>query len=129
MGRAARGADSDGLSMVTILEIDGKRRIPMTVTFLEMLSKPPAFPPPQPKGKIAILKAEHPPVHFYRYLYNTIGEPITGSIAASSPTRRWPKSSTTRESSSMFSMRTVVLPAWRSSSSATRPPASSPISA
>lgn len=47
--------------------------LPMTVTFLEMRSKPPALPPPQPKGKVAILKAESPPVHFYRYLYDTIG--------------------------------------------------------
>lgn len=54
---------------------DGKKRVPMTVTFLEMRSKPPALPPPQPKGKIALLRAENPPVHFYRYLYNTIGEP------------------------------------------------------
>lgn len=54
---------------------DGKKRVPMTVTFLEMRSRPPALPPPQPKGKIAILRAEKPPVHFYRYLYNTIGEP------------------------------------------------------
>ena len=50
------------------------RRIPMTVTFLEMDAKPPALPPPQPKGKIALLRAENPPVHFYRYLYDTIGD-------------------------------------------------------
>jgi GNAT superfamily N-acetyltransferase len=61
--------------MVTILEVDGKRRIPMTVTFLEMHSRPAALPPPQPKSKIAILRAENPSVHFYRYLYDTIGEP------------------------------------------------------
>lgn len=54
---------------------DSKKRVPMTVTFLEMKSKPPALPPPQPKGKIAILRAENPPIHFYRYLYNMIGEP------------------------------------------------------
>jgi GNAT superfamily N-acetyltransferase len=60
--------------MVTILNVDGKKRIPMTVTFLEMHSRPAAQPPPQPKGKIAILRAENPPVHFYRYLYDTIGE-------------------------------------------------------
>jgi GNAT superfamily N-acetyltransferase len=46
----------------------------MTVTFLEMHTRPPGLPPPQPKGKIAILRAENPPVHFYRYLYNTIGD-------------------------------------------------------
>lgn len=50
------------------------RRIPMVVTFLEMTQRPSALPPPQPKGKIAILKAERPPVHFYRYLYGTIGD-------------------------------------------------------
>src|SRR6185312_5761670 len=62
--------------MVTILEVDGKKRIPMTVTFLEMRHKPSsALPPPQPKGKVAILRASNPPVHFYRYLYNTVGEP------------------------------------------------------
>ena len=50
-----------------------KRRIPMTVTFLEMNAKPAALPPPQPRGKVALLKADKPPIHFYRYLYDTIG--------------------------------------------------------
>jgi ribosomal protein S18 acetylase RimI-like enzyme len=50
------------------------RRIAMTVTFLEMKARPTALPPPQPKGKIALLKSENPPTHFYRYLYDTIGE-------------------------------------------------------
>ncbi len=50
------------------------RRIPMTVTFLEMAAKPSVLPPPQPRGKIAFLRAENPPIHFYRYLYDTIGE-------------------------------------------------------
>ncbi len=50
------------------------RRIPMTVTFLDMKARPPVLPPPQPKGKIAILKAEQPAAHFYRYLYDTIGD-------------------------------------------------------
>jgi GNAT superfamily N-acetyltransferase len=51
-----------------------RKRVPMTVTFLAMRSKPSGLAPPQPKGKIAILRAESPPVHFYRYLYNTIGD-------------------------------------------------------
>ena len=50
-----------------------KRRIPMTVTFLEMNAKPTALHSPQPRGKVALLKADKPPVHFYRYLYDTIG--------------------------------------------------------
>jgi GNAT superfamily N-acetyltransferase len=49
------------------------RRIPMTVTFLEMTARPTIPPPPQPRGKVALLKSEKPPVHFYRYLYDTIG--------------------------------------------------------
>jgi len=50
-----------------------KRRIPMTVTFLEMNAKPSVVPPPQPRGKIALLRCENPSAHFYRYLYDTIG--------------------------------------------------------
>jgi GNAT superfamily N-acetyltransferase len=50
------------------------RRIPMVVTFLDMKSKPFALPPPVPRGKVAILKATEPPNHFYRYLYDTIGD-------------------------------------------------------
>ena len=50
------------------------RRIPMTVTFLEMNAKPRNPSPPQPRGKIALLKCISPPTHFYRYLYDTVGE-------------------------------------------------------
>jgi GNAT superfamily N-acetyltransferase len=49
------------------------RRVPTVVTFLELTTRPPALPPPQPKGKVAIVKAEHPPVHYYRYLYDAVG--------------------------------------------------------
>jgi hypothetical protein len=45
----------------------------MTVTFLEMNARSTALPPPQPRGKVAILKCETPPTHFYRYLYDIIG--------------------------------------------------------
>lgn len=48
------------------------KRIPTVVTFLEMLERPSSVAP-APRGKIAIIRAEHPPVHFYRYLYDTIG--------------------------------------------------------
>lgn len=50
------------------------KRIATYVTFLDMKARPDLSPPPVPPGKIAILRAENPPVHFYRYLYNTIGE-------------------------------------------------------
>jgi GNAT superfamily N-acetyltransferase len=49
------------------------RRVPMTVTFLEMNARPSAPPPPQPRGKVAILRSEKPTTHFYLYLYDTIG--------------------------------------------------------
>ena len=48
-------------------------RVPTVVTFLEMKSKPHVVPPPQPKGKVALLRADNPPVHFYRYLYDAVG--------------------------------------------------------
>jgi len=63
-------AGRDELTMAT----NKTRRIPMVFTFLEMTAKPSALPPPVPRGKIAIIRATNPPVHFYRYLYNTIGE-------------------------------------------------------
>jgi GNAT superfamily N-acetyltransferase len=49
--------------------------MPATVTYLAMHARPSIPPPPPPLMKIAILKAEKPAVHFYRYLYNTIGGP------------------------------------------------------
>lgn len=49
------------------------KRIPTVVTFLEMTARPVVHPPAHPPGKIALLRAENPPVHFYRYLYDTIG--------------------------------------------------------
>ena len=49
------------------------RRVPTVVTFLEMTARPHVFPPPHPKGKVALLRAENPPTHFYRYLYDAVG--------------------------------------------------------
>ncbi len=46
----------------------------MTVTFLEMTAKPSGLPPPSPRGRHAILRSEKPAAHFYRYLYDTIGD-------------------------------------------------------
>lgn len=48
----------------------------VTVTYLEQDERPllPSAPPP-PRYKTAFLRAEHPPLHFYRYLYRLIGDP------------------------------------------------------
>ncbi len=43
-----------------------------TVTHLEMLQEP-SLICPSPRGKFALLRAEKPPIHFYRYLYETVG--------------------------------------------------------
>lgn len=56
----------------------GRRRaieMPVTVTYLAMHARPGAANPPPPLLKFAILRSEKPAVHFYRYLYNTIGQP------------------------------------------------------
>jgi GNAT superfamily N-acetyltransferase len=67
MGGAAGRAESAGMSLR-----QSSKRIPTVVTFLEMNGRPTAMTA-VPRGKIAIIRAEHPPVHFYRYLYDTIG--------------------------------------------------------
>ena len=46
-----------------------------TVTYLEMREPPRRPTTPAPLGKLAILRAERPTVSFYRYLYDTVGEP------------------------------------------------------
>jgi ribosomal protein S18 acetylase RimI-like enzyme len=46
-----------------------------TITYLEMTAKPRRVPAPVPAGKLALLRVERCPVAFYRYLYNTVGEP------------------------------------------------------
>jgi GNAT superfamily N-acetyltransferase len=50
------------------------RQMSATVTYLGMEAKPKGPLPPAPLLKMAIFKCENPPVHFYRYLYDTIGE-------------------------------------------------------
>jgi len=49
-------------------------KLEMVVTYLEMTERPTFPPPPHPGEKIALLRAEAPPISFYRYLYNTVGE-------------------------------------------------------
>ena len=49
------------------------RTVETTVTFLEMTAPPSQHVPAPSKLKLALMLAESPPVHFYRYLYDTIG--------------------------------------------------------
>lgn len=50
------------------------RTVETVVTFLEMISPPAQHVPAPANLRLALMKADHPPIHFYRYLYNTIGE-------------------------------------------------------
>lgn len=50
-----------------------ERPVPTVITYLKMESRPSHPPPPRPLLRTAILQAENPTVHFYRYLYDTIG--------------------------------------------------------
>ncbi len=45
----------------------------ITITHLEMFEDPHNAAPPPAQTKIALIRAENPPVHFYRYLYDIIG--------------------------------------------------------
>ena len=45
------------------------------VTYLAMTEPPHHKPLPQPSGDLALVRATPPTVSFYRYLYNTVGEP------------------------------------------------------
>ena len=49
------------------------RQASVTVTYLRQVSRPSLPPQPRPPRKLAILRAEDPPVHFYRYLYDLVG--------------------------------------------------------
>ena len=67
MGIAERYPDRDGPGPVTVLED--------TITYLEMLERPAGRRVPAPLEKLALMRAESGTVSFYRYLYNTVGEP------------------------------------------------------
>ncbi len=46
-----------------------------TITYLEMRARPAGRRVPAPLEKLALMRAENCTVSFYRYLYNTVGEP------------------------------------------------------
>jgi ribosomal protein S18 acetylase RimI-like enzyme len=53
----------------------GPRRIETVITYLEMRRPPSPRPPVQPPHKLALLRVAEPSVPFYRFLYDTVGEP------------------------------------------------------
>jgi GNAT superfamily N-acetyltransferase len=71
MGTAGRhaGRDRSGPNeeFVAVLED--------TITYLEMMGRPAGRRMPAPLDQVALMRAESCTVSFYRYLYNTVGEP------------------------------------------------------
>lgn len=57
------------------LKFVGPGTLEVTVTYLEMTTRPNLPPPPAPAVPYRIDRVERPSVPFYRYLYNTVGEP------------------------------------------------------
>ena len=58
-----------------------KPPVSITITKLEMKAKPAGLRPhlrhDQDNGRLMLLRVKHPSVHFYRYLYETVGKPHT----------------------------------------------------
>ncbi len=50
-------------------------KVALVVTYLEMTEQPTDPGPPVPALKLALLRAEHPTVAYYRFLYDTVGGP------------------------------------------------------
>jgi GNAT superfamily N-acetyltransferase len=66
-GHAGRNRSRLGDDLVTILKD--------VITYLEMLERPAGRRVPAPLDKLALMRAENCTVSFYRYLYNTVGDP------------------------------------------------------
>ena len=66
------------LLMARWLEGDSEgsaRQIEVVITYLEMTQRPLRPTIPTPAGRLALMRVDTPSVGFYRYLYDTIGEP------------------------------------------------------
>lgn len=75
VGVVARWLREPGIPPKSHAQPDADGRLHITITHLEMTA-PPQDPPPHPPAgqRVAVMRAERPPVSFYRYLYNTVGE-------------------------------------------------------
>jgi GNAT superfamily N-acetyltransferase len=49
------------------------RTVDTTITFLKMTARPANLPPMPMSPRLALMKAERIPLHFYRYLYDAVG--------------------------------------------------------
>src|SRR5438034_10859853 len=67
VGHAGRHAGRERSRAVTILED--------TITYLEMRARPDGRRVPAPLEPLALMRAQNCTISFYRYLYDTVGEP------------------------------------------------------
>lgn len=51
------------------------RALQTTVTFLQMFARPERHVPAPTSPRTMLVRAERPPLHFYRYLYESVGKP------------------------------------------------------
>src|SRR4051812_40191288 len=58
-----------------VIKLVAPNVLEVTVTYLEMKARPAASLPPQPAIPYRIERVQNPSVPFYRFLYNTVGEP------------------------------------------------------
>jgi GNAT superfamily N-acetyltransferase len=61
--------------MTEAMASPGPGKLTDVITYLEMMARPQRPPAPVPAGKLALMRAEPCPVSFYRYLYDTVGDP------------------------------------------------------
>ena len=59
--------------MAEVFEQDERRSLPTVINFLEMTAPPTRPPRPGPLRKLAVMRAENPPLSFYLWLYRTVG--------------------------------------------------------
>lgn len=62
------------ISMAEVFDRDDARKLDTVITFLEMTAPPTRPARATPLRKLAILRAEMPPLSFYLWLYRTIGQ-------------------------------------------------------
>ena len=66
---------SFSLDPQTLPRPSARGRLTVIVTFMEMTAPPSAPKPRKPAGDVILMRANSPTVGFYRFLYNTVGEP------------------------------------------------------
>ncbi len=51
------------------------KTVDVTITYLEQTARSTSPPQARPPGKTALMRAENPPLHYYRYLFDRVGKP------------------------------------------------------